>query len=84
MERIFPDLTGSLATLAAFSHTAYERANEIAEEVYSLDEKVAQAATGLLTQDTEAPVALANLHQEVRGLDRSSKAAATKIMKLMQ
>ena len=50
MEKIFPDLTGSLAALAAFSNAAYELAKEIAEEVYSLDERVALAAVLLLLE----------------------------------
>src|SRR4051812_44945328 len=40
MKEIFPDLTGSLATLAAFSPAAYTRAKDIAKEIYSLDEEV--------------------------------------------
>jgi|SRR3954447_9188470 len=84
MKEIFPDLTGSLATLAAFSPAAYTRAKDIAKEIYSLDEKVADAATGLLTQDNQAPAALAILHEEVRRLETSSKETVTKLMEHIQ
>ena len=80
MKEIFPELTGSLAVLAAFSRVAYKRAESLAAEVYDLDEKVAKAATGLMTGDKTASAALAHLHPEARRLETSSKAVAAEIM----
>jgi hypothetical protein len=73
MKKIFPELTGSLAVLAAFSRVAYERAKYVAVEVYALDERVAYVATGLLTEDKNAPAALASLHGEASRLESSLK-----------
>jgi hypothetical protein len=84
MKGIFPDLTGALAVLAAFSREAYEQARDVVDQVYKLDEKVASAATGLLTTDKEAAAELASLHQEVRDLESSSKTMAADIMTHVQ
>jgi len=81
MKEVYPDLVGSLAVLAALSQEAYLLASEAAASIYALDDRVAQAATGLLTEQTEnAAEELARLYPEARWLEDSSKKMAPTIM----
>jgi hypothetical protein len=84
MKTLFPALTGALAVVAAFSPAAYKRAREVADDLYSLDERVADAATAVLTQQENASAALADLHPEARRLEAASKTMAEEVMKLCE
>lgn len=73
MQDVFPRLVGSLAVVAAFSKRAYLRAKEEVDKVYSLDHRVAAAATGVLTGEPDAAVAVGALLEEAQELEATSK-----------
>lgn len=73
MQDLFPTLSGSLALVAAFSESAYLSARQVVDEVYLLDHRVAEAATGLLNKEPNAAAALAALHDDASKLEASSK-----------
>ena len=73
MQDLFPGLVGSLAVVAAFSKTSYLRAREEVDKIYALDHQVGAAATGILTNDSDATVAVGDLLEEARKLESSTK-----------
>lgn len=80
MKAVFPALTGSLAVLAALSHDAFSRAELLVKEIYSLDERTAIAATGLIMGSKDAPASVAALREESRALEASVNTRASQIM----
>ncbi|HEX4966404.1 MAG TPA: hypothetical protein VF173_36690 [Thermoanaerobaculia bacterium] len=80
MKEIFPAVTGSLAVLAALSTDAFSHTEPMVNELYDLDDRVAQAATSLLTGKKDAAASLAALRPEASELVASINKRAAQVM----
>jgi hypothetical protein len=80
MHKLYPELTGSLALTAALNNNAYERLRDIADDVYNLDNKIAQATTAVLDEADGGAQIVAALYEEARSLEKNSKARLADIM----
>jgi len=74
MHKLFPIISGSLALVSALSVELYQKMEPLVEQVYTLDEQIALAATQLADEQTEGAVLLGRYHEEVstytEGLNR--------------
>lgn len=69
MNEIYCTLTASLALAGAHSKIAYRQFRDMVKQVYDLDDKVAQAATGLLDGNDDAASAIAAFYEEAQKLE---------------
>lgn len=83
MHRLYPELTGSLAVLAALNKRVYESVRSLVGRVYDLDDRVAQATTSVRDQVEGAASTLAEFHSQAQELDRHLRDGLGDIMDLV-
>jgi len=83
MHSLYPELTGSLALVAALNRPAYLRLQKIVDEVYSLDDKVAQATSLVRDGAEKAAASLAMLYEPASALERQLMDRLSGVMALI-
>lgn len=71
MHSLYPELTGSLALVAALDMKIYDRLREVVDEVYALDVRVAESTTPVRDGTKGAAALVAAHHGEAQALERS-------------
>lgn len=66
MHDLYPDLTGSLALVAALNREAYEKLKGVTKDVYALDGEIANATTALRDKAKKASRILASHHASAK------------------
>ena len=71
MHLLYPELTGSLAQVAALNFNVYDKLREIVDKVYALDVRVAESTTSVRDGVEGAAALVAAHHDEANALERS-------------
>lgn len=73
MHLLYPELTGSLALVAALNKNVYDRLRKVVDKVYALDVRVAESTTSVRDGAEGAAALVAAHHGEAQALERSLK-----------
>jgi hypothetical protein len=73
MHLIYPELTGSLALVAALNKVVYDRLRVIVDKIYALDVRVAESTTSVRDGSEGAAALVAAHHGEAQAMERSLK-----------
>ena len=73
MHLLYPELTGSLALVAALNKDVYDRLRNIVDKVYALDVRVAESTTSVRDGAEGAAALVAAHHGEAQAMERSLK-----------
>jgi hypothetical protein len=70
MHKILPEITGSLAALAALDFPSYQSFHSLAEELYKLDYGIGKACLGFSDEHSRCIKALEDYWEEAQTMDQ--------------